>query len=580
MASSLLDMPIDEVGGYAGILGAAFMAGRVLTSTLWGWLSDRIGRKPVILIGTLLCVVVNILFSISSSFAMAVTLRVVTGVVNGVVGVNKAVTGEIVTSPKQQAVAMTFLTAGWSLGLVLGPALGGLLLGVGPVGEEYPFMPPALVVAVIGALAVVAVWFLLPETLSQHAPLPRGLRWMSRTPAVASSSAGSGDAAVPSDSVPLSGAPASQAGSDTALEDSGIELTDASGSAELVPRGEDGGAAPARAAAPGSAASVAASEGAEGSQDALASRSAALAAAPPGRPADPARIAELEAEAEGRADEAAAADGRRWMLCRRHVGKVIGIYTLYSCGTILVDEVFPLWAQAQPVHGGLGLSAADVGTVLAASGAAMVVLQLTVCQLVMRRLPTRTLFWVGAAIQVPLVLVAPLVSGLALGPGVTPQPVVPGSPIPTEEVPGVTVAWDRPAVMAAAIAMVFLRLSAAIVSFTACAVLVNSSVPDGERGAVNGVAMATASVGKAVGPAVGGAVLAWALATTASAWPPFIVGAVLNAVVAVLAWTLPEELSLPYAMREKDAKLARQRQARAQAEDEAQADEQLTDARA
>lgn len=542
----------------------------------------------MILIGTLLCVLVNVLFSISSTFAMAVTLRILTGVVNGVVGVNKAVTGEIVSSPKQQAVAMTFLTAGWSLGLVLGPALGGLLLGVGPVGEDYPFMPPALVVAVIGVLAVVAVWFLLPETLSQHAPLPRGLRWMSRTPAVAGL-ADTGDAATTtSDSAPLAAASADHSDAEPALKESGIELTDVSGSTELLSADEDGSAVPATGAAPRSGTATApalssAAAGEDEQRDALASRSAVLApeaAAASGRAADPTRVAELEAEAEGRADEAAAADGRRWMLCRRHVGKVIGIYTLYSCGTILVDEVFPLWAQAQPVHGGLGLSAADVGTVLAASGAAMVVLQLTVCQLVMRRLPTRVLFWVGATIQVPLVLVTPLVSGLALGPGVSPQPVVPGSPIPTEEVPGVTVAWDRPSVMAAAIALVFLRLSAAIVSFTACAVLVNSSVPDGERGAVNGVAMATASVGKAVGPAVGGAVLAWALATTASAWPPFVLGAVLNAVVAVLAWTLPVELSLPYAMREKDAKLARQRQAQEQAADEARADELLVDGRA
>jgi len=432
----------------------------------------------------------NLVFAVSFTYEMAVITRAVGGLVNGVVGVNKAVAGEIVSSPRNQRAAMTFLTAGWSLGLVLGPALGGLLQGVGPVGGSLPFLPPAIVVACLGVASAVAVVVFLPET-----------RPSVGVGALCSRSGGAGGGGA-EEGVELAAA--------------GEGLGEAEEEAALAGPAGGGGGATSAAGAPA-----------------------------PSRAASP-------------LDE-----GSGWLLCRPRVSHIVWTYTLFSCASILADEVMPLWAMAQPRHGGLGLTAGDVGIVLAGSGAVMVALQLTVCQVVMRRYSSRTLMLVGALTQIPLLLGTPVVALAAIGPGVAPTPVVPGEPQPSGDVPGVTTPWLRVPVMLAAGAFVFLRLSSAIVAFTACAVIVNASVPDHERGALNGVSMATASIGKAVGPALGGAVLAWALSSLASAWPPFVLAATMNVGVVVLVFLLPESVNKTYAMRAEE-------HAKAQAEGEAE----------
>jgi MFS family permease len=168
MSSKLLDLPIEHSATYAGLLASSFMYGRVVTSLMWGWLSDFWGRKPVIILCTILSILANVGFGMSTSFPMAVAMRFLSGLMNGVVGVAKAVTGEIVPTAGQQAVAMAAITTAWSCGIVLGPVVGGYLQGVGPLGDTFPWLLPTLVVGVAGAVGVLATWVYLPETLPPH----------------------------------------------------------------------------------------------------------------------------------------------------------------------------------------------------------------------------------------------------------------------------------------------------------------------------------------------------------------------------------------------------------------------------
>lgn len=58
-----------DIGFYLGLLTTAFLASQSLTSPFWGWTSDRIGRKPVVLIGTLGTLLGFLLFGLSETYA-------------------------------------------------------------------------------------------------------------------------------------------------------------------------------------------------------------------------------------------------------------------------------------------------------------------------------------------------------------------------------------------------------------------------------------------------------------------------------------------------------------------------------
>ncbi|KAJ8440701.1 hypothetical protein Cgig2_005432 [Carnegiea gigantea] len=98
----------EDIGYYGGLVGSAFMLGRALTSVAWGVIADKYGRKPVIMLGTVAAVIFNTLFGFSVNISMAVTSRFLLGALNGMFGPIR-------------------MTTAWGIGLVIGPALGGLL---------------------------------------------------------------------------------------------------------------------------------------------------------------------------------------------------------------------------------------------------------------------------------------------------------------------------------------------------------------------------------------------------------------------------------------------------------------------
>ena len=73
---------------YAGILISAFALSEALTGIFWGGVSDRYGRKPVLLLGCLGTLVSLLIVGFSSSFWMALVGRVLGGILNGNVGVS------------------------------------------------------------------------------------------------------------------------------------------------------------------------------------------------------------------------------------------------------------------------------------------------------------------------------------------------------------------------------------------------------------------------------------------------------------------------------------------------------------
>ncbi|KAL8868566.1 MAG: hypothetical protein Q9174_004907 [Haloplaca sp. 1 TL-2023] len=99
----------DQIGFYAGLVTSAFAFAEFSTGVLWGRLSDRIGRKPVLmagLIGTLLSMLV---FGFAPNLPIALLGRALGGALNGNIGVLQTTVAEIVTEKKHQRIIVGFL---------------------------------------------------------------------------------------------------------------------------------------------------------------------------------------------------------------------------------------------------------------------------------------------------------------------------------------------------------------------------------------------------------------------------------------------------------------------------------------
>ncbi|KAL8159649.1 hypothetical protein V2J09_001186 [Rumex salicifolius] len=124
----------EDTSYYAGYVGSAFMLGRALTSVYWGVLADRYGRKPIIILGTISVVIFNTLFGLSVNFWMAILTRFLLGAFNGLLGPIKAYASEVCRE-EHQAIGLSTIATAWGIGLIVGPAVGGLLA---QPAEKYP----------------------------------------------------------------------------------------------------------------------------------------------------------------------------------------------------------------------------------------------------------------------------------------------------------------------------------------------------------------------------------------------------------------------------------------------------------
>lgn len=163
MVGSFKEIPANQVGLYVGLLASAFALAQLATNLMWGWLSDRIGRKPVMLLGTALLMVCFVFFGFCTTYAQLISVHIAMGLLNGNAAVVPTCLGEV-TDRTNQSRAFTWLPVMYSLGSITGPALGGLLVGkVG--GKRYPFLAPNILGAslLLASVVVLGVWF--EETL-------------------------------------------------------------------------------------------------------------------------------------------------------------------------------------------------------------------------------------------------------------------------------------------------------------------------------------------------------------------------------------------------------------------------------
>eukprot|EP00292_Cryptomonas_paramecium_P023125 CAMPEP_0113672034 /NCGR_PEP_ID=MMETSP0038_2-20120614/6033_1 /TAXON_ID=2898 /ORGANISM="Cryptomonas paramecium" /LENGTH=187 /DNA_ID=CAMNT_0000588247 /DNA_START=108 /DNA_END=667 /DNA_ORIENTATION=- /assembly_acc=CAM_ASM_000170 len=139
------DVDEENVGLYSGWIASSFMIGQLMTAFLWGWLSDRIGVRPVMLLGLGSTVVCTILFGFCMNLTQAIIARFTLGFLNGNVGVAKTFVG-LITDETNEARAFGMMSVCWGAGSIIGPSIGGLLAQ--PANQFPDAFPPGSLFAV------------------------------------------------------------------------------------------------------------------------------------------------------------------------------------------------------------------------------------------------------------------------------------------------------------------------------------------------------------------------------------------------------------------------------------------------
>lgn len=171
MASGFPEVGAGQVGLYVGVIASSFALAQLATSFFWGWLSDRIGRKPVILLGTLCTAACLVAFGFCRTLWQAVVVQAMMGLVNGNQGIVSTMLGEI-TDRSNQSKAFTYLPVIYGLGGITGPLVGGLLVSEHSASNLYPCLLPNLFSAAVLMVDLVVAMIFLEESLEEAKELP------------------------------------------------------------------------------------------------------------------------------------------------------------------------------------------------------------------------------------------------------------------------------------------------------------------------------------------------------------------------------------------------------------------------
>jgi multidrug resistance protein len=139
-----------------GVIIAAFSLAQILSAPLWGRVSDRYGRRPVLMIGLFASAVAYVIFAMADSLWLLFLSRLVQGAGGGTTGVANAYVADSV-EPAGRARALGWLSAATSAGVMIGPVIGSF-------STRWGRAMPGLVAALLCLLNVAFAWRWLPES--------------------------------------------------------------------------------------------------------------------------------------------------------------------------------------------------------------------------------------------------------------------------------------------------------------------------------------------------------------------------------------------------------------------------------
>ncbi|HEV7798146.1 MAG TPA: MFS transporter, partial [Pyrinomonadaceae bacterium] len=118
------------IGMIMGFIVSSFTFAQLLSAPMWGRFSDRVGRRPTLLIALGASAIAYLIFGFAHSLLVLFISRIVQGAGGGTVGVIQAYVADS-TDPKDRARALGWLSATTNLGVALGPVLGAFAIAVG-----------------------------------------------------------------------------------------------------------------------------------------------------------------------------------------------------------------------------------------------------------------------------------------------------------------------------------------------------------------------------------------------------------------------------------------------------------------
>jgi MFS family permease len=170
---------IDVAGGSEtamAVLMASFAIAMFIASPVLGVISDRVGRRKVLLASILIATIGHLIFALTTDLAVMFAARIIAGIGAGNIGVILAIITDV-TKPADRAKWMGRIGAFVGLGFVAGPALGGLLSGLGGAVHTAPFLLASGLSLTGLMISVLGVHETAPTEASRRRPMAE--RWES-----------------------------------------------------------------------------------------------------------------------------------------------------------------------------------------------------------------------------------------------------------------------------------------------------------------------------------------------------------------------------------------------------------------
>ncbi|EQC51897.1 ferrochelatase [Bacteriovorax sp. DB6_IX] len=160
---------------FGGALGAIYSLLQFVAAPIWGSISDRIGRRPVLLISVFGLFLSYVLWFFSGSFTVLILARFIGGIMGGNISTATAVVADV-TQKENRAKGMATIGIAFALGFIIGPAMGGILslvnlLDYYPWLAEYgvnPFSMPAALAGILALYNVKNLYQKFEETLPEQ----------------------------------------------------------------------------------------------------------------------------------------------------------------------------------------------------------------------------------------------------------------------------------------------------------------------------------------------------------------------------------------------------------------------------
>ena len=153
-----------------GLLVSSFSLAQLLSAPMWGRLSDKWGRRPVIMIALGSSAISYAVFGFAHTLLLMFVSRIVQGAGGGTVGVIQAYVADA-TKPEERTKALGWLSAATNFGVAIGPVLGGYFATLGKQQVAAATWPqwlgdaaPGLAAASLCLLNIVFAWKYLPES--------------------------------------------------------------------------------------------------------------------------------------------------------------------------------------------------------------------------------------------------------------------------------------------------------------------------------------------------------------------------------------------------------------------------------